>query len=305
MFLRKKINKENILNIIESRYLFRRYFMLIIGLLIYSITYNSFFVRNNLIFGGSSSVATILKDYVDPSITILFISIAALLLSFIFMGKRFAISTIAGSLLFPLFVNVTSNIILPIPKDDMMLVAICGAVLIGLANGIIGKTGLSSGGLDSIVHILSKKLKISSGNAYLVLNGLIVVFGGYKFGWRMLLYALIILYIISIVSDKVIMSISMNKTFFIVTTKVNEVKEYILNNLSRGVTVLDAKGGFTEHDKEVIMAVIPSIEYFKAKEGILEIDPNAFFTITDSYQVYGQDSHRRKKGKDVNSNGIY
>ena len=85
MFLRKKINKENILNIIESRYLFRRYFMLIIGLLIYSITYNSFFVRNNLIFGGSSSVATILKDYVDPSITILFISIAALLLSFIFL----------------------------------------------------------------------------------------------------------------------------------------------------------------------------------------------------------------------------
>ena len=267
--------------------------MLIIGLLIYSITYNSFFVRNNLIFGGSSSVATILKDYVDPSITILFISIAALLLSFIFMGKRFAISTIAGSLL------------LPIPKDDMMLVAICGGVLIGLANGIIGKTGLSSGGLDSIVHILSKKIKISSGNAYLVLNGLIVVFGGYKFGWRMLLYALIILYIISIVSDKVIMSISMNKTFFIVTAKVSEVKEYILNNLSRGVTVLDAKGGFTEHDKEVIMAVIPSIEYFKAKEGILEIDPNAFFTITDSYQVYGQDSHRRKKGKDVNSNGIY
>lgn len=300
MFFRKKINRENILNIIENKNLFRRYMMLIFGLLIYSITYNSFFVRNNLVFGGSSSVATILKDYIDPSITILFISIVALLLSFIFMGKRFAVSTIAGSLLFPLFVNLTSNIVLPIPKDDMMLVAICGAVLIGLANGIIGKTGLSSGGLDSIVHILSKKLKISSGNAYLILNGFIVIIGGYRFGWRMLLYALIILYIISIVSDKVIMSISMNKTFFIVTNKVSEVKEFIMNNLSRGVTVLDAKGGFTDHDKEVIMAVIPTIEYFKAKEGILEIDPNAFFTITDSYQVYGQDSHRRKKEKDVN-----
>ena len=95
------------------------------------------------------------------------------------------------------------------------------------------------------------------------------------------------------------MSISMNKTFFIVTTKVDEVKEYIMTNLSRGVTVLDAKGGFTEHNQEVIMAVIPTIEYFKAKEGILEIDKNAFFTITDSYQVYGQDSHRREKGKGV------
>ena len=180
----------------------------------------------------------------------------------------------------------------------MMLVAICGAVLIGLANGIIGRTGLSSGGIDSIVQIISKKMKISTGNAYLIANGLIVIAGGYKFGWRILLYALIILYIISIVNDKVVMSISMNKTFFVVTTKVNDVKEYIMNGLSRGVTVLDAKGGFSHHNQEVIMAVIPTVEYFKAKEGILEIDPNAFITITDSYQVYGQDSHRKRKGVD-------
>ena len=299
MFFKKKISYDNIINIIENKNLLKRYVMLVIGLLIYSITYNSFFVNNNLVFGGSSSVATILKDYINPSVTIMFISIVSLLLSFIFMGKKFAINTLVGSLLFPVLVTLTSPVSIPIPKDDIMLVAICGAVLIGLANGIIGRTGLSSGGLDSIVQILSKKLKVSSGKAYLFLNGLIVITGGYKFGWRILLYALIILYIISIVNDKVVMSISMNKTFFIVTTKVDEIKEYIMTNLSRGVTVLDAKGGFTEHNQEVIMAVIPTIEYFKAKEGILEIDPNAFFTITDSYQVYGQDSHRRKKGKEV------
>lgn len=299
MFFKKKISYDNILNIIENKNLLKRYVMLVIGLLIYSITYNSFFVNNNLVFGGSSSVATILKDYINPSVTIMFISIVSLLLSFIFMGKKFAINTLVGSLLFPVLVTLTSPVSIPIPKDDIMLVAICGAVLIGLANGIIGRTGFSSGGLDSIVQILSKKLKVSSGKAYLFLNGLIVITGGYKFGWRILLYALIILYIISIVNDKVVMSISMNKTFFIVTTKVDEIKEYIMTNLSRGVTVLDAKGGFTEHNQEVIMAVIPTIEYFKAKEGILEIDPNAFFTITDSYQVYGQDSHRRKKGKEV------
>lgn len=295
----KTINRDNIINFIDSKNLFRRYFLLVIGLFIYSVTYNSFFVRNNLVFGGSSSIATIFKDYVSPPITILFISIVSLLLSFIFMGKKFAIRTLVGAILFPLFVSLTSTIVLPIPKDDIMLVAICGAVLIGFANGIIGRTGLSSGGLDSIVHIISKKAKISVGKSYMFFNGLIVLTGGYKFGWRVLLYALIILYIISIVSDKVIMSISMNKTFFIVTSKVEDIKEFILNNLSRGVTVLDAKGGYTENNQEVIMAVIPSSEYFKAKEGILAIDPDAFFTISDSYQVFGQDSHRKKKGKEV------
>ena len=52
----------------------------------------------------------------------------------------------------------------------------------------------------------------------------------------------------------------------------------------------------TEQGIITVMTVIPTIEYFKAKEGILEIDPNAFFSIADSYQVYGQDSHRNKKG---------
>ena len=292
-------NQTDIISKIENKDLLKRYILLVIGLLIYSITYNVFFVKNNLIFGGSGSVATILKDYVNPSVTIMFISIIALLLNYIFLGKKEMLNTLVGSLLFPLFVTLTSNSSLPIPKDDMMLVAICGAVLIGLANGIMGRSGLGSGGLDSIIHIIEKKCKISSGKAFMFVNGLIVIIGGYRFGWRTLLYALIILYIISIVTDKVVMSISMNKTFFIVTDKVEEIKEYILNNLSRGVTVLDAKGGFTKHDQEVIMAVIPSVEYFKAKEGILAIDQNAFFTITDSYQVYGQDSHRKRKRKEV------
>lgn len=292
---KKGLSNIDILNDVENKDIIKRYFLLAVGLLLYSITYNSFFVRNNLVFGGSSSVATILKDYVDPSLTIAFISMIALILSFTLMDKKYALKTLVGALLYPLFVTLTADIQLPIPKDDMMLVSICGAVLIGLASGIIGRTGLSSGGLDTIVQIISKKLKISSGQAFLAVNGIIVIIGGYKFGWRILLYALIILYIISIVTDRVVMSISMNKTFFIVTNKVDEVKEYILKNLSRGVTVLDAKGGFTEHDQEVIMAVIPSVEYFKAKEGILEIDPNAFFTITDSYQVFGQDSHRKKR----------
>ena len=176
-----------------------------------------------------------------------------------------------------------------------MLISICGAVLIGLANGIIGRTGLGTGGLDSIIRIIEQAFKLSNGMAYLIVNGSIVLVGAFTFGWRILLYALVILYIISIVQDKVILNISMNKTFFIVTSEVKDVKDFLMKNLSRGVTVLDAKGGFTNYKEEVIMVVIPTLEYFKAKEGILEIDPNAFITICDSYQVYGQDSHRKNK----------
>ncbi|MBQ3475510.1 MAG: YitT family protein [Bacilli bacterium] len=288
--------KRDIIYEIENKNIVKRYILLIIGSLIYSIAYNVFFVPNNLVYGGSGGIAMIIKDYIDPSITIMTISIIAFILGYIFLGKRYAFNSLIGSLLFPLFVELTKNVSLPVPTDDMMLIVICGSVLIGFATGLIGRAGLTTGGVDTVINIISKKLKISTGNAFLIVNGIIVLIGGYTFGWRILLYALIIIYIINIVTDKIMLSVSENKTFFIVTSKVDEVKDYIMNNLSRGVTVLDAHGGYSDSKQKVIMAVVPTIEYFKAKEGIKEIDENAFFTIMDSYHVLGQDSHRNKKG---------
>ena len=288
--------KRDIIYEIENKNIIKRYILLIIGSLIYSIAYNVFFVPNNLVYGGSGGIAMIIKDYIDPSITIMAISIIAFILGYIFLGKRYAFNSLIGSLLFPLFVELTKNVSLPVPTDDMMLIVICVSVLIGFATGLIGRAGLTTGGVDTIINIISKKLKISTGNAFLIVNGIIVLIGGYTFGWRILLYALIIIYIINIVTDKIMLSVSENKTFFIVTSKVDEVKDYIMNNLSRGVTVLDAHGGYSDSKQKVIMAVVPTIEYFKAKEGIKEIDENAFFTIMDSYHVLGQDSHRNKKG---------
>jgi uncharacterized membrane-anchored protein YitT (DUF2179 family) len=287
--------KKNIINSIEKKALIRRYALFIFGLFISALAYNLFFLKTGLMSGGSGGVAILFKDKIDPSLTILVISITGLVLGAIFLGKDFAINSVAGALIYPLFVKLTSDIALSIPKDDMMLVAICGAVLTGIGNGLTAKTGFSSGGIDAITHVFHKKFHISHGTLFALLNGSIIIAGGFTLGYRVVLYALVQLYIISIITDKVMLGISSNKTFFIVTDHISEVKEYICEYLSRGVTILDAKGGYTKADQEVIMAVIPTIEYFKAKEGILEIDPDAFITICDSYQVYGEYSKKKKK----------
>lgn len=293
--LRRKLIEEDILGIIEHKNLAKRYIILIIGLLVEAFAYNYFFLRNNLVYGGSGGIAIIFQDYFTPSTTIFAISMISLILSFIFLDSKKALNSVVGSILYPIFVKLTANLSIAIPQDDIMLLVICGAVINGFANGMTSKAGFSTGGIDSFIHILVKKLKISYGKAYLILNGLIVLVGGYKFGWKIMLYALIILYIISLITDKVVLGISENKTFYIVTKEEDRIKKYILDNLSRGVTVLDAHGGYSNEKIKVIMAVIPSSEYFKAREGILQIDPNAFFTISDSYQVFGADAHRDKK----------
>lgn len=292
--LKKRLKQVDILKIVENKNLLKRYIELIFGLFLTALAYNVFFLRQNLVYGGSGGIAILFQKYLDPSITILIIQLIALVLAFIFLGKKKALNSVVGSVVYPLFVKLTENVTIPIPKDDIMLIVICGAVLSGIAGGLTSKTGFSTGGTDTIVHILVDKLKIGFGSAQLILNGIIVLFGGYKYGWRIMLYALIILYIIGIITDKVVLGISNNKAFYIVTTKEEEMKKYILENLSRGVTILDAHGGFSNEKIKMIMAVIPTSEYYRAKEGILQIDPNAFFNITDSYQVYGADNHRNK-----------
>ena len=293
--MKERIDINNLLNRIENKDLIRRYIMLIFAVLLYAITYNLFFVNTDLILGGTGGIAILLKKFFTPSLTILVFCIFSLILSAIFMGKRFTINSIVGSVLSPLFVELTKNIKISIPIDDIVLVIICGGVLIGIANGLSSKSGLSTGGVDTIIHIISKKLKISHGTLYAFINGAIIICGAFVYGYRIALYALIDLYIISILTDKVMLGISSNKTFFVVTDKVDEVKEYLIDTLSKGVTVLDSIGGYSNNKQDMLMVVVPTLEFYKTREGILAIDPEAFITITDSYQVYGENKHRRKK----------
>ena len=81
------------------------------------------------------------------------------------------------------------------------------------------------------------------------------------------------------------LGISQNKAFYIITNKVKDVKEYIINNLNYTVTVVNARGGYSDKKKKMILCVIPTIEYIKLKEVVKEIDKDAFFLVTDSYSV--------------------
>ena len=121
----------------------------------------------------------------------------------------------------------------------------------------------------------------------LISDGLIVILGAFVFGVNKLMYALIVIYIIGIMTDKVLLGISDSKAFYIITEKDDEVKDYILNYLGHGVTIFDTRGGFTKEKQKLLMCVVPTKEYFKLKEGIHEIDNKSFFVVTDAYEVSG------------------
>lgn len=291
MFFKKKKISENIIENIYQKFRIRRYIKLVIGIFIMAVTFNLFLYPNDIVFGGVSGLSIITDRLfnIEASMFIYISSSILLIVSYFFLGKEKTLGSLVGSLLFPLFVQLTENVgtYITIANSEVLLCALFGGVLYGFGAGLVFKAGFTSGGTDIINQILSKYLHVSMGNAMLMSDGLIVILGAFVFGVNKLMYALIVIYIIGIMTDKVLLGISDKKAFYIITEKDGEVKDYILNYLGHGVTIFDTRGGFTKERQKLLMCVVPTKEYFKLKEGIHEIDNKSFFVVTDAYEVSG------------------
>jgi len=262
MFKRRKhfIDESIIQNIYKKDRLIR-YAEFLLGLFLVSLAFNVFILPNNIVY-GVSGLGVIAKGLwqIDPS--------------FIIMG--FMVKLTEG---IPKYIDIAG-------AEPLMLI-LFGAVINGFGLGFIFKAGFTTGGSDIINQVVSKYGKMSIGKAMIFTDGVIVCLSLLAFGWVKLMYSLLSLYIISVLTDKVILGISQSKAFYIITDHDTEIKSFILRHLSHGVTVLDGRGGYTGNHQKIIMCIIPTKEYFIFKEGIQAIDKNAFFVVTDAYEVSG------------------
>ena len=263
-----------------------RIILISLSTVLWAILYNLFLLPMKLVTGGTNGVATITNYLygIDPAVMIFLLAAACAIISFMYLGMERTMTSLAASIAYPVLVKLTANItnIIEIDYSDFLLLVIFAAVLCGVAN-----SGYNNGGFPVISQILYDKYKISVAKSSLVINVVIVLIGAFFFGTTNALYAIIYIYISNLVLDKVLLGISNNKAFYIITTKEEEIKEYILRTLQHSITTFDVKGGFLDNKRKVMLTVIPSREYYRLTEGIKSIDADAFFVVTDSYQVEG------------------
>lgn len=282
---------DNFFKYIDEKYRVRRYIELIIGVFLIAVSFNCFFLPNDIVFGGVSGIAIIVNHFlgIDPSLIITILSILLLIISYIFLGKEKTFNSILGSLLYPLFVKLTANFssFLHFDKTDLLLVLLFASIIYGVGTGLVFRAGYTTGGTDILNQIVSKYAKMSLGKALIFSDGIILAAGIFVFGPTKFLYAVIVLYITSILTDKVVLGISDSKAFYIISAEEKGVKDYILKHLDHTVTIIEGVGGYTKKKQHILMCIIPTKEYFKLKEAILEIDKDAFFIVTDAYEVLG------------------
>lgn len=289
MFKKDKI-EENIVRKIYKKDRLKRYFEFLIGVFFLSLAFNfaMFPMKITYGFSGIGIVFNVLFN-LNASTVILIASLLVLIISYFLLGKEKTRNSVVGSILYPVFVMLTEPLTgtFKLPMSEPLLIVIYGAALAGFGIGLILKSGFTTGGTDIVNQILSKYLKFSMGKAMIISNTVIILLGVIAFDYLTLMYSILTIYIVSIITDKVILGISESKMFYIITEHETAIKKFVLEHLSHGVTVLEASGGFTGDRKKMIMCIIPTKEYFLAKEGIHSIDPNAFFVVADAYEVSG------------------
>lgn len=265
----------------------------VFGTFCLALCYNLFFVPNNLVVGGTSGLAIVIEELTgfDKQIFIYITSIGLLIVSYVLLGKEETKRTVIGSLLYPIFVTFTAPIakflLIYLTFQEILVTVVLASLLYGFSNGIIYKFGYTTGGSDVMMKVLCKYFHFSEGTSSIIFNIIIILLGSFVFGFDMGVYAIIILVVSSMVVDKIIIGMSDSKKFMIYTRESRKVKILIEDEFMTGFTIFPTVGGYSHIRGAMIMCVIRNRDVNLFKMRIKEIDPTAFFVISDCYEVQG------------------
>jgi uncharacterized membrane-anchored protein YitT (DUF2179 family) len=264
------------------------YVLLVIGSLLIAVSFNLFLNPNRIASGGVSGISTILEEVVgwEPAFVQWALNIPLFIAGVLLLGGRFGLKTAIGSVVLPLFVLMTNH--MEPWTTNPLLATIFGGVGIGAGLGIVFRGRGSTGGLDLAAQILHRYTGLTLSLAVLILDGLVITAAGFFLSPENALYAMVGLFVASKTIDVVQTGMNVSKVAYIVSSKQEEISQAILIDLDRGLTRIQALGGYTGESRSILMVVLSQMEVMKMKTIVRQIDPNAFVILTDAREVLGE-----------------
>jgi len=291
MRLFKRINSQKIRDRLTHKEAAKRSALFVVGCFISSLAYNLFLVPNNFVTGGLGGVGIILNKFfeIDPSFVILLGNAILIVICVFTLGFKDSLLSIIGATTSTIFVYATENIpqMINFSFDNILLYVLAAGIVGGFGESLVYKAGFNTGGNSIVALIIQHYKKKPLGSTLRNIALVVILFGGFTFGYTSVMYSLIITYISTYMVDRMLIGISDSKTFFIQTSKQEEVTDFIIQIIKSGVTELDIHGAFTHKRKKMLMCVVPTERYTSLKSAIKEIDPDAFIVVSDCYEVLG------------------
>ncbi len=275
------------------------YIWIALGAVLYSVSFDWFYVPNQIGFGGLTALGMIL-NHLSPAIPIgtvvLVLNIPLFLLGWKLLGGRTLVSSLFAMAATSVLVDLIAAVY-TFPAMDPMLAAVFGGVSLGISLGMIFSKGATTGGTDLIARLLKLPFAwLPIGKLLLAvdLSMLLAVSIAFR-SMESAMYGIISLYISTLVMDGVLYGMDRSKVAYIVTARPQEVAAEIDRQMDRGATFLHGEGSFSREEKLVLMCAFKQKQIVPLKALVHELDPEAFLIVCDAHEVLGQGFRRYQK----------
>lgn len=259
-----------------------------IACIIIAFNINYFYLGNKLAQGGISGLSLILYYLTDMDISYIYLAlnIPLIIVAYIFIGKEFVFKTLFATIMLTIFLKIFGSFRGPI--DDILMASIFGGGINGIAIGIIFFAGGSSGGTDIIAKIINKHYGIAIGKILLIIDFIILSMVAFIFGKVIFMYTLISLLVSAKMIDIIQEGIYSAKGVIIISNKVEELRKKIMEDTGRGLTLINAKGAYTQKEVGMLYCIVGKYQLMKVKNIVKEIDPTAFMIVNQVHEVIGK-----------------
>ena len=267
-------------------------FYVLVGSALFSLSVNMFSVPNGIVQGGLAGISIILNrlfPFLPVGLSVFTLNIPLFIIGYMRLGKGLVLRSIAATLVFTSFIDIGELFIPPYTGDIFLACVFCG-VFAGIGLAFILLAGATTGGTEIIAVLIKQKRGDISVGKLMMFVDLIVLSASY-FVFRSLestMYAVVTLFVTSKMIDLVLVGTGTSKAFIIISKNSDFITQKILSEVSRGVTVIPAKGGYTKEEKQIIFCIVRSSQVSAVKRLVTENDKSAFSFVADIGEVMGE-----------------
>ena len=263
----------------------------ILGNVFYAFVIRLFLLPGNLMTGGTTGIGLVVKHFTGTSISgfVLVFNIVMLIVGWTLLGKKFALTTVISSFTYPIALEAANHIFgdLVITTDPMQNTIFAG-LGIGIGLGIVIRTGASTGGMDIPPLVLNKYFRIPVSVSLNVFDMLILVLQIVYNPPERVLYGVLLVMIYTTVLDKVLMMGNTKTEVKVISSQVEEIRQVILAQVDRGVTMLYGEGGYRQEQTQIVLSIVSNRELPQVEKLIRHIDPEAFMIVSRVTEVRGR-----------------
>ncbi|MGN0351147.1 MAG: YitT family protein [Roseburia sp.] len=268
------------------------------GNALYALAVKLFILPADLMTGGTTGIALVVNYFTGCPISmfVLVFNVLMLLIGFFLLGKKFALTTIVSTFAYPIFLEFFEQLLGEIKiAEDPMLCTIFAGLGIGVALGVVIRNGASTGGMDIPPLVLNKYFKIPVSVSLYFFDICILAAQMLYNKPEHILYGMLLVMVYSLVLDKLLLIGTTRTEVKVVSKQPDRIREAILSDLDRGVTILHGEGGYLEQETQVILSVVSNRELPKVEQLIHSIDPESFMIVSRVSEVRGRGFSMSKK----------